>query len=70
MPGRVVTRLIPTALPAGRTFISIQHSAKSAWTITGKLTARTTEGRDEQYFVKVCPFTPIDAYKAKVKHEI
>ncbi|AEO63776.1 uncharacterized protein THITE_2039488 [Thermothielavioides terrestris NRRL 8126] len=41
------------SLPAGRTLVSAEHSAKSAWTITGKLTARNAEGSEEQYFVKL-----------------
>ncbi|KAK4032200.1 hypothetical protein C8A01DRAFT_41367 [Parachaetomium inaequale] len=40
------------ALPAGRTFVSAKHSAKSAWTITGKLTARNADEAEELYFVK------------------
>lgn len=45
--------LTSEVLPAGQTLVSAEHSAKSAWTITGKLTARTCEGSQTEYFVKV-----------------
>ncbi|KAH6630886.1 Fructosamine kinase-domain-containing protein [Chaetomium sp. MPI-SDFR-AT-0129] len=41
------------ALPPGRTFLSVTHSATSAWTITGKVTALNPLQAEEYYFVKI-----------------
>ncbi|KAK4113335.1 hypothetical protein N656DRAFT_828446 [Canariomyces notabilis] len=42
------------ALPAGSTFVSVEHFGTSAWTITGKVTARDADDESEQYyFVKI-----------------
>ncbi|KAL1845019.1 hypothetical protein VTK73DRAFT_1320 [Phialemonium thermophilum] len=41
------------ALPSGSTFVSVDHFGTSAWTITGKLVARSQDGEEEVYFLKI-----------------
>ncbi|KAK8066680.1 hypothetical protein PG997_013427 [Apiospora hydei] len=41
------------ALPGGSTFVSAEHFSKSAFTITGKVTARNEKGAEQLYFLKV-----------------
>lgn len=41
-------------LPKGSTFVSVEHFGTSAWTVTGKVTARNEDGTESLYFLKVC----------------
>jgi fructosamine-3-kinase len=45
--------IVATALPKGRTFVSVEHFGTSAWTITGKVTALGPDKSEEYYFVKI-----------------
>lgn len=50
-----VTCLFPSiALPEGVTFVSIEIFGTSAWTTTGRLTARAPDGTGRLFFIKVC----------------
>ncbi|KAK1765950.1 Fructosamine kinase-domain-containing protein [Phialemonium atrogriseum] len=40
------------ALPEGSTFISVEHFGTSAWTITGRVIARSLDGSEQRYFLK------------------
>jgi len=44
---------VTAALPQGSTFVSVEHSGTSAWTITGRLVALSGDGSEKTYFVKV-----------------
>ncbi|KAI0145456.1 Fructosamine kinase-domain-containing protein [Xylariaceae sp. FL1272] len=41
------------ALPKGASFSSIERFAKSKWTVTGKVTARWTDGSEQCFFLKI-----------------
>lgn len=45
------------ALPEGSTFISVEHFGISAWTITGRVIARSPDRSEQRYFLKAitCP---------------
>ncbi|KFY46115.1 hypothetical protein V495_02643 [Pseudogymnoascus sp. VKM F-4514 (FW-929)] len=40
-------------LPKGSTFLSVENFGSSAWTVTGKVTARNADGTESVYFLKV-----------------
>ncbi|KAI1087198.1 Fructosamine kinase-domain-containing protein [Rostrohypoxylon terebratum] len=41
------------ALPAGSTFVSVEHFGTSAWTTTGRVLALDRDGSEKLYFLKV-----------------
>ena len=52
---------IAVALPLDYVFISVKNFGTSVWTITGRLTARSTDGSEKSFFVKVsqCDKPPV-----------
>ena len=42
-----------TALPPGVEFVSVESYGNSAWTVTGKVTARNSDGSEKLFFLKV-----------------
>lgn len=40
------------ALPEGSIFISVEHFGTSAWTVTGRVVARDSDGTQSDYFLK------------------
>jgi protein-ribulosamine 3-kinase len=46
------------ALPQGTTFLSVENYGKSAWTVTGKISALEPDGTEKPYFLKVCNAVP------------